>query len=63
MLCEDGLEAHRLGCHHGDVTEDAGALMAVDDVDLLSDHDLTQQRQRVEEAEECYITLTYWHQW
>ena len=63
MLCENGLESKRFGCHQDDVLQNTHALVAMHDVDLFSEKDLADERHRVEERDESNITITDWLVW
>ena len=63
MLSENGLDTIALGRQHDAMLQDTGALVPMHDVDVLSDENLTDQRERVEEAEERNVSLCRWNVW
>ena len=58
VLSKHSFQTTRLCSHQSNVSKDACALVTVNDVNLLSNQNLTNQRKRVEEAHEGNITLT-----
>jgi hypothetical protein len=49
VLSEHSLNSEGFGSHHNDMRENAGALMAMDDIDLFSNEDLSDEWETVEE--------------
>ena len=60
MLGEHGFESIRFGSHQNDMLEHTGALMPMDDVNMLTNQNLSDQGQRVEHRQEGDVSLEDW---
>ena len=63
MFSEHSFEIHRLGSHQNDMLQNTYALVSMYNFNLLTNQNLSDKGQRVEERNEGNVTIQHWFMW